>query len=122
MMNTILSLLAKGDMNCAGNPIDPTRDIFHQNGAQQTSATGAALHNPARNPNDLNGTGVVMTPAEKEKAELEKKKKEAEEKIKRDKEEEERKRLEEENKKNKTINKIGKSIRSFLDKMMNPEE
>ena len=122
MMNTILSLLAKGDMNCAGNPIDPTRDIFHQNGAQQTSATGAALHNPARNPNDLNGTGVVMTPAEKEKAELEKKKKEAEEKIKRDKEEEHRKRLEEENKKNKTINKIGKSIRSFLDKMMNPEE
>ena len=122
MMNTILSLLAKSDMNCAGNPIDPNRDIFQQNTAQQAPTTGNPLHNPARNPNDISGTGVVMTPAEKEKAELEKRKKEAEDKRKRDEEEERKRKEEEEKKNNKTINKIGKSIKNFLDKMMRPEE
>ena len=84
-MNTILGLLAKGDMNCAGDEI--SNDLFGiapevkpANGQQ----TGE--HKPQR----TSGSGVVITEAEKQKAEEEaRKKREAEEEL-------ERQRLEEE--------------------------
>lgn len=65
-MNTILGLLAKGDMNCAGDEI--SNDLFGiapevkpANGQQ----TGE--HKPQR----TSGSGVVITEAEKQKAEEE---------------------------------------------------
>ena len=65
-MNTILGLLAKGDMNCAGDEI--SNDLFGiapevkpANGQQ----TGD--HKPQR----TSGSGVVITEAEKQKAEYE---------------------------------------------------
>ena len=74
MMNTVLGLLAKGNMNCAGNEIGT--DLFTN--AETTPVND--LHKTPRNPNETVGTGVVLTAAEKQKAEEEaKRKKELEE-------------------------------------------
>ncbi len=116
-MNTILGLLAKGDMNCAGDEI--SNDLFGiapevkpANGQQ----TGE--HKPQR----TTGSGVVITEAEKQKAEEEaRKKREAEEEL-------ERQRLEEEaeaerrRRDNSLFNRSWKGIKSFLKKMTEEEE
>ena len=116
-MNTILGLLAKGDMNCAGDEI--SNDLFGiapevkpANGQQ----TGD--HKPQR----TSGSGVVITEAEKQKAEEEaRKKREAEEEL-------ERQRLEEEaeaerrRRDNSLFNRSWKGIKSFLKKMTEEEE
>ena len=116
-MNTILGLLAKGDMNCAGDEI--SNDLFGiapevkpANGQQ----TGE--HKPQR----TSGSGVVITEAEKQKAEEEaRKKREAEEEL-------ERQRLEEEaeaerrRRDNSLFNRSWKGIKSFLKKMTEEEE
>ena len=75
MMNTILGLLAKGDMNCAGNEFG--QDLFN-NIDNHTSTTDT--HRTTRNPNDTAGSGVVLTEEIKKKAEEEaRRKKEQEE-------------------------------------------
>ena len=116
-MNTILGLLAKGDMNCAGDEI--SNDLFGiapevkpANGQQ----TGE--HKPQR----TSGSGVVITEAEKQKAEEEaRKKREAEEEL-------ERQRLEEEaeaerrRRDNSLFNRSWKGIKSLLKKMTEEEE
>ena len=116
-LNTILGLLAKGDMNCAGDEI--SNDLFGiapevkpANGQQ----TGD--HKPQR----TSGSGVVITEAEKQKAEEEaRKKREAEEEL-------ERQRLEEEaeaerrRRDNSLFNRSWKGIKSFLKKMTEEEE
>ena len=116
-VNTILGLLAKGDMNCAGDEI--SNDLFGiapevkpANGQQ----TGE--HKPQR----TSGSGVVITEAEKQKAEEEaRKKREAEEEL-------ERQRLEEEaeaerrRRDNSLFNRSWKGIKSFLKKMTEEEE
>ena len=116
-MNNILGLLAKGDMNCAGDEI--SNDLFGiapevkpANGQQ----TGE--HKPQR----TSGSGVVITEAEKQKAEEEaRKKREAEEEL-------ERQRLEEEaeaerrRRDNSLFNRSWKGIKSFLKKMTEEEE
>ena len=116
-MNTILGLLAKGDMNCAGDEI--SNDLFGiapevkpANGQQ----TGE--HKPQR----TSGSGVVITEAEKQKAEEEaRKKREAEEEL-------ERQRLEAEaeaerrRRDNSLFNRSWKGIKSFLKKMTEEEE
>ena len=61
MMNTVLSLLAKGDMNCAGSEIKA--DLFGTGEPRPTTTTGT-LHTPPRTPNATSGTGVVLTAAE----------------------------------------------------------
>ena len=68
MMNTVLGLLAKGDMNCAGVPIDPNGDLFQQQ--KVAVATETNDQRPARKPGEV-PAGVVRTEAEKQKAEEE---------------------------------------------------
>ena len=84
MMNTVLGILAKGNMNCAGNEVDPTKDLFTAPKAATVNTTDE-LHKTPRQPNELED-GVVQTEAEKRKAE----------ELRRQQEEEERLRLEEE--------------------------
>ena len=69
MMNTVLGLLAKGDMNCAGSEFN--NDLFDNLDNRPTTGTGAEAHKAPRNPNETVGTGVVLTAAEKQKAEEE---------------------------------------------------
>lgn len=116
MMNTILGLLAKGDMNCAGAEI--TSDLFTP--VQEGPADGQA-----KRPNNIqrqSGTGYVPTEEEKKKAEEEARKK-------REAEEAEQRRLEEEaaeqerkRKENSTINKGIKGLKKFFHTMVNEDE
>ena len=116
-LNTILGLLAKGDMNCAGDEISNdlfgiTPEVKPANGQQ----TGD--HKPQR----TSGSGVVITEAEKQKAEEEaKKKREAEEELERQKREEEAK-AEKTRRDNSLFNRSWKGIKSFLKKMTEEEE
>lgn len=70
-MNTILGLLAKGDMNCSGDEI--SNDLFTNNMERPLAADSTPK--ASRNPNETAGTGVVSTPAQKREEELRKKKK-----------------------------------------------
>ena len=124
MMNTVLGLLAKGDINCAGGPIDLNGDLFK---GQKTNATPAEQR-PARQATDT-PAGVVRTEAEKQKAEAEKQR--AEEEKRRQQEEEERARLEEERRKkeaeerirkeNSPWNKLKKGILKFTKQIVEEE-
>ena len=89
-MNTVLGLLAKGDINCAGNAIDPNVDLFST--PKQPTVIGSDPRSP-RTAGEI-PAGVVLTAAEKKAAEAEKKA--AEELKRRQEEEEERKKREEE--------------------------
>ena len=81
-MNTALGLLAKGDINCAGSTLNPNTDLFDTDG--RTSTPPVDIPRKERDPRD---TGVVMTPAEKQRLEQERIRREEEaERIRREKE------------------------------------
>ncbi|MCR5644396.1 MAG: cell division protein FtsA [Prevotella sp.] len=108
MMNTVLGLLAKGDINCAGVEIDPHGDLFGT-----PKQTAAVADRTVRKASEI-PAGVIQTEAEKQKAEELRKQKEAEEKAK--KEAEEKARLEEEErirKENSLLNKFKKGFVKF---------
>ena len=66
MMNTLLGLLAKGYINCAGNEIDPNRDLFEDdNNVYQ--ANGQTERTP-RQAHEV-GPGVILTEQEEKLAE-----------------------------------------------------
>ena len=69
-MNTVLGILAKGDMNCAGSEIDPNADLFAES-KPATTTTTADIHREPRKVNEIQ-SGVVLTEIEKQKAEEEK--------------------------------------------------
>lgn len=108
--NTILGLLAKGDMNCAGSEI--SNDLFNNNA--ERPATDNTVKAP-RNPNETAGTGVVPTPAEKQKREEElKKKKEEEERLAKIAAEEEKEREEKKRRENSLLHKGFKKLKDFF--------
>ena len=119
MMNTVLGLLAKGDINCAGVPIDPNADLF---GQKPIPAVEVSDLRPARKPGEV-PAGVVRTEAEKQKAEEEARlKREEEERIQREKEEAaaaEAARIKRENSK---WNKFKKGIVNFGRTIIGPED
>ena len=117
MMNTVLGLLAKGNMNCAGNEIGT--DLF-----SNTETTPINdQHKTPRNPNETVGTGVVLTAAEKQKAEEEaKRKKELEEEEERKAAEEEAAKQEKERKENSLLHKMMRGIKSFVRDTISEEE
>ena len=110
MLNTVLGLLVKGDINCAGSAINPNGDLFS---TQKQPVHPTNDQRPARQATDT-PAGVIRTEAEKQKAEEEKRRQqEEEERIKR---EEELKQKEEEErirKENSTWNKLKKGILKF---------
>ena len=119
MMNTVLGLLAKGDINCAGGNVDPNGDLFS---TPKQSATHPTDQRPARQATDI-PAGVIRTEAEKQKAEEEKRRQqEEEERAKR--EEELRKKEEEERirKENSTWNKLKKGLLKFGKSIVEEED
>ena len=121
-MNTVLGLLAKGYINCAGNEFDPTGNLF-ENEENDNAAGGNNQNDRSPRP------GVIITEQEE---------REAEEKARRKREEEERKRLEEEErlkeeerkrkeeeerirKENSWFNKLRKKITKFGEDMVSDE-
>ncbi len=114
-MNTVLGLLAKGDINCAGGEKDPNGDLFSsQNTAAGGETQSPTRTRPARQATDI-PAGVVRTEAEKQKADEEKRRQQEEEE--RQKREEERKKKEEEErirKENSKWNKLKKGAMRFV--------
>lgn len=120
-MCTILGLLAKGDMNCAGNPI--SNDLFSGN----NDTKGQSL-SETRKPKTMDGTGTgkVLTEAEKaaEEASREAARKAAEEKERAEaeaaakaEEEERRKRRE-----NSLSGKLLRRFKTFVGNMIEEED
>lgn len=116
-MNTVIGLLLKGDMNCAGDSIK--NNLFGEN----ETGTNTGNPRPPRDPKDLQGEGIVLT--EKEKALIE------EEKRRKQEEEEEKKRIEEERrleeerrikKENSFLNKTMRGLKNFFKDMVSDEE
>ena len=64
MMNTVLGILAKGDMNCAGDETPEHADLFEGPAAAKPTVKTADLHQQPRSASEM-GTGVVPTAAEK---------------------------------------------------------
>ena len=120
ILNTVLGLLMKGDINCAGGPFDPNGDLFGQQ--KPATTTDANEQRPARKPGEI-PAGVVRTEAEKQKAEEEARlKREEEERIKREKEEAEAAERERIKRENSKWNKFKKGVLSFGKKIMEEEE
>ncbi len=120
-LNTVLSLLVKGDMNCAGANVEVANDLFSPvNPHPQVQP--APEPRAARPINDTITSGVVLTAAEKQKAEEEEhKKKEAEEAERLRKEREERRQAEEK-KKNSFWYKTVNGLKNFGKRMIEPED
>lgn len=92
MMNTILGLLAKGEINCAGENVVEHKDLFAKDDqAAGTEETGKAAHTETAQA----GTGKVQTAAEKEKEEQLRKEEERKKQEEREREEQRQKELEE---------------------------
>jgi len=117
-MNTVLGLIAKGDMNCAGDEL--TSDLFSKENNTETTSTVVEAPKAPRSITETQGRGVVPTEAEKQKAEEEARRKREEEAEQRAREEEER-RLEEEKRKNSPLNKLFRKTKSFFDQIMKEE-
>ena len=117
MMNTVLGLLAKGDINCAGNAVDPNGDLF----GTQKPATPVT---PDRKPRQATETdpGVIRTQREKDQADEEiRRKKEEEERLKA--EEDAKRKMEEERirKENSKWNKFKKGAAKFIKGIVDEE-
>ena len=115
-MNTILGLLTKGDINCAGEEI--TADLFQSNESKHATPTPAPAKGP-RSYTETSGTGIVQTEEEKE---LLRKKKEEQEEAERKAQEEEQRRIAKEKRENSPVNKLWKSIKNFASKITEEEE
>lgn len=114
MLNTALGLLLKGDLNCAGDPLDQQGDLF-----AEKRPTGAAttINRPPRKLGET-PTGVILTEAEKQKAEEEAQRKREEEERKRKEAEAEAERI---RKENSPLNKFAKGLGKFFKKMTEEE-
>ena len=109
-MNTVLGLLAKGDINCAGGAVDLNGDLF---GPQKPATKTTTDQRPVRQATET-PAGVIRTEVEKKAAE-EEKRRQQEEEDRQKREEELRKKEEEERirKENSPLNKFWKNIKKF---------
>lgn len=120
MMNTILGLLAKGDINCAGHEKKEIEDLFGNNDKDPNETAAEGLRKGPRQVTEI-GTGVVMTQAEKLALE-EKKRKEAEEKARILAEQEAEEKAQKERERQKLGNKMKRMFGGLIDKLKQPEE
>ena len=118
-MNTVLGLIAKGDMNCAGDEL--TSDLFAKENNTETTSTAVEAPKAPRSITETQGRGVVPTEAEKQKAEEEARRKREEEEAEQRAREEEERRLEEEKRKNSPLNKLFRKTKNFFEQIMKEE-
>jgi len=110
MMNTVLGLLAKGDINCAGEEIDPNGDLF---GNRRETVHPSTEPRPVRQVDEI-PPGVIRTETEKKAAEEERRRQqEEEERAKREEELREQEKMEKIRKENSFWNKAKRSILKF---------
>lgn len=114
-MCTIMGLLAKGDMNCAGDEF--SKDLF---GGDGKTAQPESPKEP-RPLSEISGKGIVQTEAEKA-AEEERKQKENEEREKERQQEAEEEAIRRAKRENSIINKSLKGLKTFFKKMVDDED
>jgi cell division protein FtsA len=118
-MNTVLGLLAKGDINCAGGDIDPNGDLF----ATPKPTPAETLEQRRARQATETPAGVVRTAEEIRRADEEaQRKKDEEERIAREKAEEEARRIAEEKRQNSWINKAGRWLKRAATEIVKEEE
>lgn len=120
-MNTILGLLARGDMNCTGEPLH--KDLFGTEPVVTSDNAPAGTPTVASRTDVPTGTGKVKTAAERD-AEIEaRKREEAEREAERLRAEEERKQEEERKRKeNSVVHKTMRSLKHFFNTIVSAEE
>lgn len=114
-MCTVMGLLAKGDMNCAGDEF--SKDLFGGDGKPVHPETSKE----PRPLSEISGKGIVQTEAEKA-AEEERKQKEAEEREREQQREAEEEAARQAKRENSIVNKSLKGLKSFFKKMVDDEE
>ena len=120
MMNTVLGLLLRGDMNCGGAEIDPNGNLFDQ--PKPSVVIDPTDQRPARRGSEI-PMGVVRSEAEKQKAEEEARiKREEEERLQREKEEAEEAERQRIKKENSPWTKFKKGVLNFGKKMIEDED
>lgn len=108
-MNTVLGLLAKGDINCAGRDISATGDLFDTKPQPESPLDQRRARQAVETP-----AGVVRTAEEIRRAEEEaRQKREEEERIAREKAEEEARLEAERRKENNPFNKVGRWLKKI---------
>lgn len=112
MMNTILGLLAKGELNCAGESVVEHKDMFETNTEQNAANEAAKV---TRQPEEQTGSGKVQTAAEKEKEQARR------EEEARKKEEEENQNIEQEKEHTKKPG-LGAKIKKWISTFTIPDE
>ena len=121
MMNTVLGLLAKGDINCAGGELPLTGDLFASQ--QRTVTTPETLEQRRARQASETPAGVVRTAEEDRRAGEEAlRKKEDEERQAREKAEEEAREQERIRKENSFWNKGWKKLKNLGETILGPEE
>ena len=117
-MNTVLGLLAKGDINCAGMEKDPNGDLFAQRPAPAETIEQRRARQATETP-----AGVVRTADEIRRAEEEaRQKREEEERIAREKAEEEARERERIRKENSPLSKLGRWLKKGANEIVKEEE
>ena len=121
MMNTVLGLLAKGDINCAGSELPLSNDLFASQ--QRTVITPETLEQRRARQASETPAGVIRTAEEVRRAEEEAlRKKEEEERQAREKAEEEAREEERIRKENSFWNKGWKKLKNLGETILGPEE
>jgi cell division protein FtsA len=119
MMNTVLGLLAKGDINCAGGEYDPNGDLF---ASQKSQVSETVEQRRARQASET-PAGVVRTAEEIRRAEEEaQRKRDEEERIAREEAEAKAREEAEERRKNSFWNKSWNKLKEFGKTMVAEEE
>jgi cell division protein FtsA len=118
-LNTVLGLLAKGDINCAGDEFDPNGNLFATPKQQQTeNVTERRARQAVETP-----AGVVRTVDEIRRADEEaRRQKDEEDRIAREKAEAEERERQRIKKENSIWNKMFKGLKSFGEKVISDEE
>ena len=121
MMNTVLGLLAKGDINCAGSELPLSNDLFASQ--QRTVIAPETLEQRRARQASETPAGVIRTAEEVRRAEEEAlRKKEDEERQAREKAEEEAREEERIRKENSFWNKGWKKLKNLGETILGPEE
>jgi cell division protein FtsA len=117
MYNTVLGLLIKGDMNCAGGPIDLSGNLF----GDEEKPQPAINDRKARQPHETD-KGVILTEQEEQRAREEaQRKKEEEERIRREEEEKAREEARRKKKQNNWLNRTVRALKQFGSEIVSDE-
>lgn len=121
-MNTVLGILTKGDMNCAGATYNPNANNLFTSTEEIVTGTPISQNSHTSSPKPLQGQGLVPTLEDKKKQEEERRRREEEERRLREEEEERIRKEKEEERKNSFWGKFSNKIKDISGKIFEADE